>query len=204
MDLHAQASKNTKPNQRPPKRPVVTWDRSTKPSYAVSTNTDNPCVPCKANKHPLYACTVFQALPCAKRMSLVRGNVLCLNCLRMGHIAKQCPIMQRCKKCHKSHHTWLHLDVKEEKDTKPTKPAPGSKEYPSIISTHGSQLGSSRQVLLMTCQVKVTGLDGLTTKARALLDSASSTSFITERLAQYLHLPRRHHNMRISGIGGSD
>ncbi len=39
-------------------------------------------------------------------------------------------------------------------------------------------------------------------KARALLDSASFTSFITERLAQSLHLPRSKHVAKISGIAG--
>ena len=55
----------------------------------------------------------------------------------------------------------------------------------------------------MMCQVRVTSPDGHTTKARALLDSASSASFITERLAQHLHLPQRHHEKKISGIGGA-
>ena len=55
----------------------------------------------------------------------------------------------------------------------------------------------------MTCQVRVTSPDGHATKARALVDLASSASFITERLAQHLHLPRRHHEMKISGIGGT-
>ena len=53
------------------------------------------------------------------------------------------------------------------------------------------------------CQVRDTSPDGHTTKARALLDSASSASFITERLAQHLHLPRCHHGMKISGIRGA-
>ena len=52
----------------------------------------------------------------------------------------------------------------------------------------------------MMCQVRVTSPDGHTTKARALLDSASSASFITKRLVQ--HLPHRHHDMKISGIEG--
>ena len=47
------------------------------------------------------------------------------------------------------------------------------------------------------------GPDGSTTQARALLDSASSTSFITERLAQRLRLVRRSHSVKISGIGAT-
>ena len=43
--------------------------------------------------------------------------------------------------------------------------------------------GRHGSVLLMTCQVLVQGRDGCNIPARALLDSGSETSFITERLA---------------------
>ena len=55
---------------------------------------------------------------------------------------------------------------------------------------------------MMTCQVLVKAPDNSSVKAHALLDSASSTSFVSERLAQSLCLPRFHHNIRISGIAG--
>ena len=54
----------------------------------------------------------------------------------------------------------------------------------------------------MTCQVLVTSPSGSSTKARALLDSASSASFISERLASSLRLTRAQHPTRISGIAG--
>ena len=54
----------------------------------------------------------------------------------------------------------------------------------------------------MTCLVQVTAADGRTTPARALLDSASSTSFMSEHLAQLLRLPRTRKTAHIAGIGG--
>ena len=42
-----------------------------------------------------------------------------------------------------------------------------------------------------------------TMQARALLDSASSTSFITERLAWQLQLPRKNQRVQVAGIGGA-
>ena len=54
----------------------------------------------------------------------------------------------------------------------------------------------------MTCQVLVKAPDNSSVKARALLDSASSTSFVSERLDQSLCLPHFCHNIRISGIAG--
>ncbi len=54
----------------------------------------------------------------------------------------------------------------------------------------------------MTCQVLVESPDGRSIKARGILDSASSASFVSERLAQSLRLQRSTCNSRISGIAG--
>ena len=43
---------------------------------------------------------------------------------------------------------------------------------------------------------------GSSVEARALLDNASSASFISERLANSLSLKRRRQSIRVSGIGG--
>ena len=61
--------------------------------------------------------------------------------------------------------------------------------------------GRQGSILLMTCQVMIRGSNGSLTQARALLDSGLEASFITERLAQQLRLPRRHSPM-IAYIGG--
>ena len=45
--------------------------------------------------------------------------------------------------------------------------------------------------------------DSSTTKAKALLGLASSTTFITKSLAQCLHLRRRCHSMKVGCIGSS-
>ena len=53
----------------------------------------------------------------------------------------------------------------------------------------------------MTCQVIIESPQG-SVKARALLDSASSSSFVSERIAQSLHLHRQSQNAKICGIAG--
>ena len=55
----------------------------------------------------------------------------------------------------------------------------------------------------MTCKFEILGLDGSATQARALLDSASSMSFISERLTQQLHLKQKRLNVSVTGIGGN-
>ena len=162
------------------------------------TRTDNTCVACKKGKHPLYTCQVFKLFPSEKQVPILKGNGYCFNCLNKGHISKQCPSSQRCRICSAPHHTWLHHEQKLDTHK-------ATKEPSKMVTSHTSHLASpQKQVLLMTCQLRVTNAHGYVMRARALLDSASSTSFITERLAQHLRLPRIRRALHISGIGGVD
>ena len=54
----------------------------------------------------------------------------------------------------------------------------------------------------MTCQVLVRAPDGSKVKVHALLDSASSSSFVSERLVQNLCIPRSRHRITVSGVAG--
>ena len=75
---------------------------------------------------------------------------------------------------------------------------------PLVLSNVSSNTvpGSTKNALLMTCQILVHSPDGTSLNARALLDSASSTSFISDGLTQALQLPRSAQNIKISGIAG--
>ena len=55
----------------------------------------------------------------------------------------------------------------------------------------------------MTCRVLVAAPNGSAMEVRALLDNASSASFISERLTQGLALPCVHQSVHVSGIAGS-
>ena len=54
----------------------------------------------------------------------------------------------------------------------------------------------------MTCRVLIHSFEGSCVVAQALLDSASSASFISDQLSQSLYLPRSHQNITITGVGG--
>ena len=83
-------------------------------SFAASTLEANPnCVVCKTDKHTLYACPQFKALPHDKMLATVQSNNICLNCLRPGHFSKNCKCNNHCKKCQRPHHTFLHVETKD-------------------------------------------------------------------------------------------
>ena len=124
-------------------------------------------------------------------VAVIKSNDLCLNCFKPGHFVRECKSTHRCRKCQKPHHTLLHLEAPP-----PQPPA----DTGTHVLTHVAH--TCRQCLLMTCRVLIMSPDGRTSQARALRDSASSTSFISERLAQHLHLRHRSRQAQITGIGG--
>ena len=122
-----------------------------------------------------------------------------MNCLKPGHFVKHCKSLHHCKACQKPHHTLLHID------NTPTSSTPSTlhkfdPKVPLISSNAAANLAQNS--LLMTCRVLVEAPDGSTVKARALLDSASSASFVSERLVKGLCLPRYRQNTTISGVAG--
>lgn len=59
-------------------------------SHAVTLDKSiNNCVACKSDKHPLYACSKFRALPHGNKISLLKAHSMCLNCLKHGHYVNQ-------------------------------------------------------------------------------------------------------------------
>ncbi len=185
IDLRARASETTTPiNRRAPKAEHPFKKSVT--SFVANPQTGN-CVVCKNEKHALYHCIKFKDMSHDRKLSTIRSNNLCMNCLRGGHFLKECNSFHHCRTCQKPHHTLLHMDSQEPR--------------PAVVASNTAK-GILPDTLLMTCQVLVKSPDGSKVKVRALLDSASSSSFVSERLVQSLCIPRSHHNITISGIAG--
>ena len=208
LSLRAQASETCtgEPKKHPSTRKPIPKSAT---SFASSTSEDAPnCLLCKTQKHPLYACSQFKALPHDKMLSTVRSSNVCLNCLKPGHFSKNCTSNNQCRKCQKPHHTLLHIDSKSPADkqsqsggnTAETTESSAVAVAPTVSSC--TQSGRSGNTLLMTCQMLVHAPDGSKIQARGLLDSGSSTSFVSDRLAQSLGLPLSTQHIRIMGITG--
>ena len=151
------------------------------------------CVVSKMEKHPLYACSKFRAFEHDKMLSILKSNEFCFNCFQSGHFVKNCASMHPCKRCQKPHHNLLHVEVKEDDRNQSPPIVP--------ISTHAA-LGIKSNLLLMTCRILVEAPDGSSMEARAIIDSASSASFVSESLARNLCLPCTSQGTTISGVAG--
>lgn len=160
-------------------------------SKESSPSSLRECSFCKG-QHRLYECTAFQAKSVEDRMSFVSSLKLCHNCLRSGHNPRRCRLPGGCKICKQRHNSLLHEYLYKNEDAAPSSEAVA---MPAL---------SSSEVLLCTAEVNLTNpLTGNSTKVRALLDSASQSSFITERVKQALQLTPQPSNTNVVGIGDS-
>ena len=96
--------------------------------------------------------------------------------------------------------TLLHIDQRQ--ITPPTNTTSQTAVTNVSASTSVNPHSLSSHSLLMTCQIQVYAPDGSSIEARALLDSASSASFVSEQLAQCLRLPCLHQGAKVMSIAG--
>ena len=197
LNLRAQASETCASSHKSSHKAGNRHPNPPKPVASFAANTSDSssnCVLCTTTKHPLYACPKFKSLSHDEMVSTLKDNKLCLNCLKSGHFVRECKSLHRCRQCQKPHHTLLHVEPKEL--------PPAQLPAPSSVTPVQSHLatGLTSNTLLMTCWVLIHSPNGSVMKVRALLDSASSASFISERLTYLLELPRTRRNMQISGV----
>ena len=171
-------------------------------SYSVATSdkASNHCVICKTEKHPLYSCIKFRALPQTSKMSILKSNDLCMNCLKPGHFVKQCKSVYRCKVCQRPHHSLLHVESRSE-NSRVNDHSNESQPIVNPVMSH-AVTALKTNALLMTCKLLIEAPNGSLVEARGILDSASSASFVSERIVQSLGINQSSCNATISGIAG--
>ncbi|XP_037813119.1 uncharacterized protein LOC119604511 [Lucilia sericata] len=169
-------------------------------SFVVSG--DQYCNLCEGSDyHNPFKCSFFTNMDPISRYELVKRKGLCLNCLFPNHISNNCPSSNRCQHCRVSHHTLLHREKAKQNpiaaDNVTTNEGNSNCNTPTVLNVSRSR----SDVVLATALVELSVASGKKMVARALLDSASQLHFITERVAQTLHLPRQKTDLDISGIG---
>lgn len=140
-----------------------------------------------------------------------KGNI-CLNCFSKVYTIKNCTSKFSCYKCNKRHNTLLHPEQGSDTPTTSsanTSPHSTSKQN-SLQSTssgsgdiiHTCFSSQSKGVLLSTAIFKICH-NGLTYIVRALVDSGSEGTFISERLFHQLKLPYKRSCAQLSGLNNT-
>ncbi|XP_075158073.1 uncharacterized protein LOC142231346 [Haematobia irritans] len=188
----------------------------------VSSSQNNPtCNLCIGESHPIRKCPKFLQMNVNDRMSCIKRLNLCINCFAKSHNVKKCKSPYSCFSCHRRHNSLLHNNTLTPVsiDSTPTIHSQVNEELqdPQIQSTSsidppGFPLSSegriqscfashSQNVLLGTALVQITHL-GMRYIVRALIDSGSQGTFLSERIFQLLKLPFRPVEAEISGLNG--
>ncbi|XP_057670066.1 uncharacterized protein LOC130902185 [Diorhabda carinulata] len=149
------------------------------------------CAICSGD-HRVFMCDKFKAMSVLNRMEQAKRLKLCLNCLRSGHKTNQCRLYASCKTCKGKHNTLLHIENKNQANQ-------------NINQENVSLTTSSEhfQILLSTVVVDVLNSYGAYVPVRAILDSGSMSSFITESLHSKLNIPKQTINFAVSGLNSA-
>lgn len=146
------------------------------------------CIVCKG-EHYLLNCEKYINLTTKERYETARKLRLCINCLRQGHMARDCRIGGKCKRCGGQHHTTLHEERKPREES----------ERKEVVLTSQIQ-EESKQVILATALVQVEDAKGNWQTCRALLDSGAQSNFIVTSLVTKLKLEITPVEIAVVGI----
>ena len=157
------------------------------------------CRMCKLG-HEITVCPKFLDLQPHERLDMVKRQRLCFSCLEAGHSIARCENKSRCGAgCSKTHHRLLHGSFRgsgRKPDTKSRLPSGGEVGCTGSLTESSSCVSHQPQVYLPIVSVLVNGR-----YANALLDSGSTSTFITRRLADQLNLDREKSLCTVATIG---
>lgn len=192
-----------------------------KSSDPHSSSPKRKCLFCKLENHSLYRCTKFKEISHREKHQFVQKNKLCFNCFGTLHNVSQCT-SKGCRVCSKKHHTLLHKNGSPSRNdshqisstnSQNQTTVPSSNSVNSQTSNAPSEAGASQsvlvthgnysQILLATAKLTLVSQSGVKVSARALLDSASQTSFITLDLYKRLNSDGYRKIINIQGISDS-
>ena len=149
--------------------------------------------------HTMFYCPTFGGLTVQERKEKVVALKLCLNCLKPNHLAKECNSTFRCRVqgCGLKHNSLLHED-------RSGPPPPQVSTQHANAATHIDSDEEDEECLLMTARVSMIGSNDQIITVRALLDSGSTLSICTDRLARQLKLKKTGKQVAIRGIKSKD
>ena len=126
-----------------------------------------------------------------ERREHVQNVRLCFNCLRPGHMSKNCKIGTcNVSSCGRQHNKLLHSNLPKKDTTRNVSDAT------TAVATKITQGG------LPVVQIKLTNKE-LSLNVLAMFDSGSSISFVDKSVVSKLHLQGRKASLSVAGIHGS-
>ena len=145
----------------------------------------------KDRQHPIWTCEKFKSLQVNERREHVQKFRLCFNCLRPGHMSKDCK-SRTCSvpRCGRRHNRLLHSDLPKKETTKNVSDAT------TAVATNIIQGG------LPVVRIKLANRD-LSLIVLVIRDSRSSISFVEKSVVSKLQPQGGKASLSVAGIHGS-
>ena len=174
---------------------------------------------CSQESHKLSSCPLILKMSAIDRQKYARQKQVCFNCLHPSHNVGACTSKFTCRECKLKHHSLLHREkpstastqkfvskkyAQSNLGTAPTsdlKPNCNESQVNQPAESFCAKATNSSNVLLSTALVKIREQSGKDIQMRALLDSGSQGSFITESNAKALMLKIVRTQTPISPLG---
>ena len=180
------------------------------------------CQACGAD-HRIWACQAFKQKNNSERWDIAKRSQLCFRCLADGHSGKSCPRSRQCglNGCEELHHRLLHRTSQETEQKAVDQKGTDSADVMTTDRTSGEQVtsgseGNKRlQQTTMTAS-NVTTLDfialrtvpvvlrngGRSLKVNALLDDASTKTYVNADVAAELGLQGKTERVTVNVLNG--
>ena len=150
------------------------------------------------SSHRLHACPKFLDLSPHERLNFVKRQRLCFSCLEAGHSIARCEDKTKCgEKCGKIHHHLLHGSFRNYQSRKSDARSRGKEAaHTGSLTASSHCLSTQPQVYLPIVSVLANGH-----YVNALLDSGSTSTFVTQRLVRKLNLKCEKSRHSVATIG---
>lgn len=200
ISLYTQSSSNQSKPSTSTKKPSTFIRNSL---FVSSPNSAKSCPVCQ-KPHYIYKCDTFLKFSPAKRLKIVQANRVCSNCLSTSHTHSACASKYTCRTCAAQHHSLLNLDINEQKsppttgvnDQLPTTSSQSNNASTAFVGTASSM----SSCVVGTAVIRVRDKFGEWIPMRALIDSGSQISAVTQSCAAQLGLSRRPSRVAVVGL----
>ncbi|XP_075162890.1 uncharacterized protein LOC142235523 [Haematobia irritans] len=182
-------------------------------------NSNKQTCPLCKEMHFIRDCPKFIEKTVNDRIHVVKISHLCYNCLSSTHGIKDCKSNYTCRECNMRHHTMLHKGPETQPSgNDPTRDVVRPSTSASALTTQIQSTPNMennittltlqddqtcayhpRGTLLFTALVQIESR-GQLFDARAIIDSGSQSTFISEKLKNKLCLPTRRNLVHITGV----
>ena len=165
---------------------------------AVNAQSASSFSYCRENHNPTQ-CTTITTIEERKRHLKKQGK--CFNCLRKGHLGRDCKSHSSCKECKGRHHTSICHKLEKPSDsvnlqvsisTVLNPEAPSFSPTPTHSNSHSSTFyleNNHNALLQMACTTVFNPRDhNFREEVRIIFDCGSQRSYVTDRLKEKLHV----------------